>query len=375
MTVGPGWIEVDVDAIAHNVEVVRKTVGSTTPLCGVVKADAYGHGIDLVLPVLMNSGVSTIGVTSNEEASRARELGFRGRIMRLRTALRDEIEDAASAGVEEWAGGLAHAREIDAAAGAVGRRIPVHVSLNSTGLSRDGVDVGDERGRAELAEIGGLTGLRPIGVCSHFPCEDEEDVAAGAEVFRVQSAEAVRLLGGTPGLERHCATSFAALTVASSRFDLVRVGAALYGDTAAPMAGLRPALRLLSRIAAINTYPAGSTVGYDRAHRIPHAARLAVVPLGYADGYHRVLGGRAHALVRGRRVPAVDRLAMNSLVIDVTGVPEARIGDEVVLAGEQDGEAILAQDLEAASGQIAADLYTAWGRLLPRRARAGRESS
>ena len=375
MTLGPGWIEVDVDAIAHNVEVVREAVGPATPLCGVVKADAYGHGVDLVLPVLMNAGVTTIGVTANEEASRARELGFRGRIMRLRTALRDEIEDAASAGVEEWAGGIAHAREIDAAARATGRRIPVHVSLNSTGLSRDGVDLGGGRGRAELVEIGGLAGLHPIGVCSHFPCEDEADVAAGAEAFRAQSAEAAGLLGGTPDLERHCATSYAALTVASSRFDLVRVGAALYGDTAAPAAGLRPALRLLSRVAAINTYPAGSTVGYDRTHRIAHAARLAVVPLGYADGFHRVLGGRAHAMVRGQRVPVVDRLAMNSLVLDVTAVPEARIGDEVVLAGEQDGGAILARDLEEASGQIAADLYTAWGRLLPRRARAEREAS
>ncbi|OZB85958.1 alanine racemase [Microbacterium sp. 13-71-7] len=375
MTLGPGWIEVDLDAIAHNVEVVRKAIGSATPLCGVVKADAYGHGVDLVLPVLMNAGVTAIGVTSNEEASRARGLGFRGRIMRLRTALRDEIEDAVSAGVEEWAGGLAHAREIDAAARATGRRIPVHVSLNSTGLSRDGVELGGGRGRAELAGIGELAGLQPIGVCSHFPCEDEADVAAGAEVFRAQSAEAVGLLGGAPDLERHCATSYAALTVASSRFDLVRVGAALYGDTAAPVSGLRPALRLVSRIAAINTYPAGSTVGYDRTHRIADAARLAVVPLGYADGFHRVLGGRAHALVRGQRVPVVDRLAMNSLVLDVTAVPEARIADEVVLAGEQDGGAILARDLEEASGQIAADLYTAWGRLLPRRARAEREAT
>lgn len=375
MIPGPGWIEVDVEAIARNVAVVRQAIGPATPLCGVVKADAYGHGIDLVLPVLMNAGITTIGVTANEEAHRARELGFRGRILRLRAALRDEVEDAASAGVEEWAGGLAHAREIDAAARAAGRRIPVHVSLNSTGLSRDGVDLGAGRGAAELVGIGRLAGVRPIGVCAHFPCEDEEDVAAGAEAFREQSAEAAGLLGAPPGVERHCATSYAALTVASSRFDLVRVGAALYGDTAAPVAGLRPALRLLSRIAAINAYPAGSTVGYDRGHRLAHAARLAVVPLGYADGYHRVLGGRAHALVRGHRVPAVDKLAMNSLVLDVSRVPEARIGDEVVLAGGQGGEAILAKDLEAASGQIAADLYTAWGRLLPRRARAGQGAS
>lgn len=374
MTRGPGWIEVDVPAIAHNVAVVQRALGPRTHLCGVVKADAYGHGVDLVLPVLMHAGITTIGITSNEEAHRARALGFRGRIMRLRTALRDEIEDAVPADVEEWAGGLAHSREIDAAARARGRRIPVHVSINSTGLSRDGVDLGSDRGRTELAEIGRLEGLAPIGVSSHFPCEDDEDVAAGAAAFGAQAAEAIALLGRAPALERHCATSYAALTVPSSRFDLVRVGAALYGDTAARTEGLRPALRLVSRIAAINAYPPGSTVGYDRAHRTTRPARLAVVPLGYADGFHRVLGGRAHALTRGRRVPVVDRLAMNALVLDVTDVAETRIGDEVVLAGDQGSESILGRDLEAASGQIAADLYTGWGRLLPRRVREARDA-
>jgi alanine racemase len=369
MTRGPGWIEVDVDAIADNIAIVRRELG-TTPLCAVVKADAYGHGVDLVLPVLMAAGVDRIGVTGNDEAHRARRLGFRGRILRLRPALREEIEDAASAHVEEWAGGLAHAREIDAAARAIGRRIGVHVSINATGLSRDGVDLHRAGGREEVSAIGGLPGVRPIGVCAHFPCEDEHDVAEGAEEFRAQSAQAVALLGaGADGpVERHCATSYAALTVPASRFDLVRIGAALYGDTSARPGLLKPALRLLSRVAALNVYSAGSTVGYDRMHRTTRTSRLAVVPLGYADGFHRVLGGRAQVLVGGRRATVVDKLAMNTLLVDVTDHPEVQVGDEVVLAGAQGADAITAQDLEAASGQIAADLYTAWGRLLPRRA-------
>lgn len=168
MTRGPGWIEVDVDAIAHNVAAVRRELGAT-PLCGVVKADAYGHGVDLVLPVLMAAGVDVIGVTANEEAHSARALGFRGRILRVRPALREEIEDAASADVEEWAGGLAHAREIDAAARAIRRRIGVHVSINATGLSRDGVDLRGANGSEEVNAIGALPGVRPVGICAHFP--------------------------------------------------------------------------------------------------------------------------------------------------------------------------------------------------------------
>lgn len=375
MTRGPGWIEVDVDAIAYNVATVLHELGPT-PLCGVVKADAYGHGVDLVLPVLMAAGVDMIGVTANEEAHSARRLGFRGRILRVRPALREEIEDAASARVEEWVGGLAHAREIDAAARMIGRRIPAHVSINATGLSRDGVDLGRAGGRDEVSAIGALPGLHPIGVCAHFPCEDERDVAEGAEAFGSQSAEAVALLGPDTGrrVERHCATSFAALTVPASRFDRARVGAALYGDTSARPGLLRPALRLLSRVAAVNVYPKGSTVGYERTHRTTRTSRLAVVPLGYADGFHRVLGGRAEVLVGGRRAPVVDRHAMNTLIVDVTGHPGVQVGDEVVLAGAQGDDAITMQDLERASGQIAADLYTAWGRLLARRVRSGTPS-
>ncbi|KJL19830.1 Alanine racemase [Microbacterium azadirachtae] len=372
MTRGPGWIEVDVDAIAHNVAAVQRELG-TTPLCGVVKADAYGHGVDLVLPVLMAAGVGMIGVTANDEAHAARRLGFRGRIVRVRTALRDEIEDAAPAHVEEWIGGLAHAREVDAAARAIGRRIGAHVSINATGLSRDGIDLRRAGGPEEVAAVGALPGVHAIGVCAHFPCEDEHDVAEGAEEFRSQSAEAAALLAAGVGrrLERHCATSFAALSVPASRFDLVRVGAALYGDTSAAPGLLRPAMRLLSRVAAINVYPPGRTAGYDRTHRTARTSRLAVVPLGYADGFHRVLGGRAEVLVGGRRAPVVDRHAMNTLLVDVTDHPAVQVGDEVTLAGAQGGDAITMQDLERASGQIAADLYTAWGRLLPRLARRG----
>jgi alanine racemase len=204
-----------------------------------------------------------------------------------------------------------------------------------------------------------------IGVCSHFPCEDADDVAQGARTFAVEARQAAALLGARRSriLERHCATSFAALTVPSSRFDLVRIGAALYGDTSASGIDLVPAMRVVSRIAAINDYPSGSTVGYNRMRRLWHPSQLAVVPIGYADGYSRTLGGRAHVLIHGTPAPVVDQLAMNTLIVDVTQVTRARVGDEVVLYGRQGDVEITSLDLERVSGQIAANLYTAWGRL------------
>jgi alanine racemase len=367
MSTTPAWVEIDAGAIAHNLGLVRGELGSTTRLCGVVKADAYGHGISVVLPILMAAGVDAIGITSNTEAEEARRRGFSGRVIRLRAALREEVEDGGRFDIEEWVGGGEHARVVTAAARSLGRPVRVHLSLNSTGISRDGMDWNDAQSQRHLRRVAASPELTVVGICSHFPCEDAADVMAGAHVFRNQAGAAERLLGASRGLlEKHCATSYAALSVPDSRMDMVRIGAALYGDTSAAAPGLRPAMRLVSRIAAINAYPAGSTVGYDRAGRLDRAGKLAVVPLGYADGYPRVLGGRANALVRGAFVPVVDRLAMNSLIVDVTHVPSAGVGDEVVLYGRQGSAQIHSADIERASGTIAAAAYTAWGRLNPR---------
>jgi alanine racemase len=368
MIPSPGWIEVDLDAVGRNLDLLRDSLPQRVDVAAVLKADAYGHGIDHVLPLVIDRGIGTIGVTGNDEARAARFLGFAGRIMRIRPALAEEVDDAIAHGVEEWVGGAEHAAEVARVARERGIRIPVHVSINSTGLSRDGIELLHPRGREDLRRVLDEPSLRVVGVCSHFPCEDADDVAQGAAAFQVQSDLVLRSLAAAAraGIRRHCATSFAALTVPDSHFDLVRIGAALYGDSAAPHPGFRPAFTLKSRVAAVNEYRAGSTVGYDRTHRLDRDAVLATVPIGYADGVQRSLGGRACVLIRGRRLPIVDRHAMNTLTVDATELRDLRPGEEVVLYGRQGSDRISSADLERANGHIAADLYSVWGRLHPR---------
>lgn len=363
-----GWIEIDQGAIEHNLRLLRSELGRDRDFCAVLKADAYGHGIDLVLPVVMALGITAIGVASNREAEDARALGFSGRILRVRPGLPGEIEAGRGAGIEEWVGGYSHARIVAAVAAAGGEAIACHLSVNSTGLSRDGLELADGRGAAELAALLNLPGLDIRGICAHFATEDADDIRRGAARFDAETQAVLRQLGPqrAPGVQRHCATSYAALTVPESRFDLVRIGAAMYGESAANEPRLRRAMSLKSRVAAVNGYPAGNTVGYDRGHLLTHGAVLASVPIGYADGYHRSMGGRAHALVRGKRVPVIDRLAMNALTLDVTAVPGVCPGDEVVLYGQQGAGVIRADDLALANGALAADLYSAWGQRLPR---------
>lgn len=257
-----GWVEVDTAAIDHNIRTIRAELGRGAELCAVVKADGYGHGADLVAPLLIRDGVGVIGVTANEEAALVRSQGFTGRILRLRPGTRAEIDDALRHGVEEWVGGIEHARTVASVARARGRRIRAHLSLNSTGLSRDGLVAGE--GLRDDAAVSAIRDpfLQVVGVCSHFPCEDRADVRDGSARFEREAEEVIRLLApGTPRPQRHCATTFAALHETGSRFDMVRIGAALYGDTDALGGVLRPAMRLVSSVAAVNVYPAGSTVG------------------------------------------------------------------------------------------------------------------
>jgi alanine racemase len=360
-------VEIDQSAIAHNVRTIRAALGEKVEFCAVVKADAYGHGIDIVTPLLAASQVGMIGVASNDDAAAVRASGFPGRLMRVRPAARDEVDDGIRFGIEEWVGGVEHAGIVRAVAAARGIRLRVHLSLNSTGLGRDGLEVGEPQGMRAAHDMLADRRLDVVGVCAHFPCEDVADVVAGSERFAAQSRGVLDASGGR-GIVRHCATTFAALHVPESRFDLARIGAGLYGDTDALGGVLRPAMRVVSRIAAINSYPRGSTVGYDRWHRLDADARLALIPLGYADGFHRSLSGTGEVLVRGARARIVDRIAMNSFLVDVSHIAEAAPGDEVVLFGAQHDQAITSADVDRAHGSIAADLYVAWGRLLPRRA-------
>ncbi|KJL33366.1 alanine racemase [Microbacterium oxydans] len=361
-----GWVEIDPDAITHNIRTIRAALGDPVEFCGVVKADAYGHGIDIVAPLLAAEGVTMIGVASNEDAAAVRSSGFTGRLMRVRPAGRDEVDDGIRFAIEEWIGGAEHAETVSAVAAARGTRIRAHLSLNSTGLGRDGIEASQPPGVRVARGVLADPLLDVVGICSHFPCEDEADVAAGTASFDRQS---LAVLDGVEAgaVSRHCATTFAALHVPESWFDLVRIGAGVYGDTDALGGALRPAMRVVSRIAAINSYPAGSTVGYDRWHRLDADARLALIPLGYADGFHRSLSGTGEVLVRGERARIVDRIAMNSFLVDVSHIADAAPGDEVVLFGAQGGQAITSADVDRAHGSIAADLYVAWGRLLPRR--------
>src|ERR1043166_6109191 len=329
------WVEVDLDALRHNVAAIRQRIGPAK-LMAVVKADAYGHGLAQVARTLMQCGVDAFAVANLAEALVVRQVGGTGwPILLLGSALPFEIEKIVEQNITPTISTIDEARQFDAAAG--NRRIPVHIEID-TGMGRAGI-WHEEAGNA-IREIAALPHLSVEGLYTHFPSADEnlDETRRELELF-------LRIPG--PGIH-HAANSAALLNLPESHLDMVRPGLLLYGI--AP--GLRPALSFKARIAFVKTVEAGRTISYGQAFVAPTPITIATIAAGYADGFARHLSMAAQVLIHGRRCPVVGRVTMDQIMVDVTGVDAVACGDEVVFIGRQDGGEITASEVAGWSGTI-----------------------
>jgi alanine racemase len=364
------WLEIDLAAFAGNLRQLKTDLGGNSQICAVLKADAYGHGLALVMPAIIEQRIPCVAVASNEELRIVREGGYTGRLMRVRMATPGEIEAALPYDAEELIGNEELARMAGQAAERRGRHLKIHLALNSGGMSRNGIDMSLPEGCAQVRAIAAQPGLRIVGIMTHFPIEDEVDVRRGLKRFKHDAAVAVveaRL--DRSRILLHAANSFAALQVPESRLDMVRPGGVLFGDGPAGHEAYRRVMEFKSRVAAIQVFPAGATVGYDRSRVLRRPSRLANVPVGYSDGYRAALGNKTHVLIHGQRAPVVGRVSMNTLMVDVSDIDDIHPGDEVVLFGRQGGAEITQAELEKATGSLLADLYVIWGAANPSVAR------
>jgi len=342
---------VDLDAVRANLAVVRAVASGTAGVIAVVKANAYGHGAVRCARVLERAGVDMLGVALVEGGLGLRAAGIGAPLLVLGglppgpEAIGAEAAAAAVAGrmsVVVWS--LAAAERLGAAARAQGGRARVHLKLD-TGMGRLGAPAEPRAAAALAAAITALPSVELEGLMTHLARADEPD-GAGAAATRAQLAafdaavEAVRaaLPAATrAALRVHAANSAGTFGAARGRYTHCRPGLALYG--VAPFAGapgaeaLRPALRWVTAIAALQELPAGAPVSYGGRWVAARPSRIAVLPVGYADGYDRGMGGRAQVLVRGRRAPIVGSICMDLAMADVTDVPGAAEGDEVTLVG------------------------------------------
>ncbi|WP_426978565.1 alanine racemase [Pseudarthrobacter sp. O4] len=355
------WLEIDAVAFESNVRDVLSMIEDRALLCAVVKSDAYGHGADLLLPSLVRLDVPFVGVGSNEEAATARHCGFKGRILRVRAAAPQEIKAGLEHDIEELVADPQSAWEMRNIAAKAGKTIRIHLDINSSGMSRHSLDVSSTLGRACAVGIVSHPGLELAGIMTHFPNDNNRHIEQALLRFQSQAMTLLHITG-TPREDvlLHCADSYAALHVRGSWLDMVRAGAVLYGDSDPTAGQFQRCLTFKSRIASVNSYAAGSRVGYGLTRTLARDSRLASVTAGYGDGYRRALARQGNVLVRGRRAAIVDVVSMNSMVVDVTDIADLSPGDEVVLFGRQGSAEITPAGLETANSAILADLYTVW---------------
>jgi alanine racemase len=364
----PTVAEVSLPALRANCRRVRELVGPGVAVMAVVKADAYGHGAVPAARAFVEAGASALGVSTVEEGVELRRAGIAAPVVVLGGCFPGEEGEAVAhdLGASVWT--LAAARALAGAARAAGRAARVHVKVD-TGMTRLGLDLGDVEAFAR--EVRGLAGLEVAGVFSHFASADAVDTAsARTQVERFRTAVGALAAAGIRPALVHLANSAAVLTAPEAHFTMVRPGIMLYGCAPAPhlaaRAGLRPAMCLRTAVAQIRRIGPGTAVGYGGTFVAARPTTIAVLPVGYADGYHRLASNRAQVLVRGRRVAVAGRVCMDHTMIDVTDAGEVAAGEPVVLFGAQRGATLGAEELAAWCETIAYEMLTSVGRRVPR---------
>jgi len=359
----PVWAEVDLDALAHNLRFLAARAHPAR-VYAVVKANAYGHGAVAVARAALEAGAAALAVVCVDEAEELRHAGIEAPILVLgHTPLSDAARSVALR-VEPAVGNVAFVEALSAAARERGVEVPIHLEVE-TGFNRHGLP---PEALVELAEgARRLPGIRVKALFTHFATADEEDQGFTRAQFEVLRSTSRRV----PWIaERHSSASAGILLAPDLSVEAVRPGIALYGyhpaNAWAPAVDLRPVLSLRSRLVRLAEIASGAAVGYGRTWTARRQSRIGLVMCGYADGYRRGLGNRAEALLRGRRVPVVGRVAMDMCTVDVTDVPEASEGDVVTLLGEDGGARIDADELAGLLGTISYEILAGIPARVPR---------
>ena len=372
----PTVAQINLDALQHNLSQVRKLAGSRE-IIAVVKADAYGHGAVPIARVLAANGVSRFGVALVEEARVLREAGLTQEIIVLGGCTEEQTPEIIDLGVTTTIFSARLATALDAAARRAGRLAPVHVKID-TGMGRLGFSV-DEAPEA-VANLARLPGLRLEGILTHFADADLADLSfAREQIVRFDHAVAAIKSRGVSISLRHAANSAAVMVAGRASipgferalYDAVRPGIMLYGYRPGPgvtsEAKLLPVLSLVTRVALLKRVPSGTSISYGRTFVTRRPSLIAVLPIGYADGYRRFLSNTGHVLIRGHKTPIVGRVCMDLTMVDVTDVAGVEEGDEAVLIGAQGEAMITADDVAAAGGTIAYEVLCGIGPRVPRR--------
>jgi alanine racemase len=359
------WLEIDLSAARNNVRELQRISGK--PVMAIVKANAYGHGLAEVARVAVEAGSPWLGVARFEEALALRRAGISARVLVLGYTRPGRVPEALAENITLTVAEPETARSYSTAAASLNQPLMVHAKID-TGMGRLGVLAQD--GVAFLQHIQSLENLDVEGIFTHFARSDEpEQPATNEQLFRfVNVLAGLNALGLCPRLV-HSANSAAAIYFPETRFDMVRAGIALYGmdpsDEAPAPAGLQRMLKWKTRLVSVKYLPAGHGVGYGHRYTTSTVERVGVIAAGYADGLRRKVGVN-FCLIHGTRVPVIGGVPMDQCMVSLENVPDARVGDEVVLIGRQGEQIITPEEMGAAWGTLNYEVTCGLAARIPR---------
>lgn len=365
----PNYAIIDLENLGHNIAQVRKNVGGDVKILAVVKANAYGHGLVQISNAALRCGADLLGVAIPEEGKKLRQSGITAPILDFGGLLPENAEMVVDYDITPTVFSESILLALQEKAAQQGKVLPLHIKVD-TGMNRIGVKAPADL-KHLLQLLKSCENLTLEGLYTHFAISEAADKRFTREQVRrfETMVDLARQMGYAPLL--HAANSAAALDVAETRFDLVRMGLALYGYYTGPHcrrdANLLPVLTWKTSVVHVKWIQPGETVSYGRLFTATRPTRVATLPVGYGDGYRRCLSNNACVLIGGMRVPVIGAVCMDQLLCDVTGLPEdVRVGDEAVLMGCQGGECIDAEEMAAWADTITYEILLGINERVPR---------
>ena len=351
------YIQVDLDAIAHNTKVLKENTAKDRLMLAVVKANAYGHGLVQVAKVALENGADYLGVAIPEEGEQLRNAGIDAPILVLGGVNERGAEGSVRNDLIQTVFDVNRVYQLEKAAAAQNKNVSIHLKMD-TGMGRIGVRSKEEVD-ALLAAIENCPHVILAGAFTHFANADSEE---DAYTLR-QKTMFDQLTDGLPkGIVLHAAASAAAARYPETRYDMVRQGIALYGCRAGNSTlPVKPALSWHTEIVYVKKMHAGESISYGCTYVTDKETVVATLPVGYGDGYSRILSGKAYVLIAGKRCPVLGRVCMDQIMVDVTALSDAEVyvGAPVVLLGQQGEERITADEMAAWANTISYEMLMA----------------
>ena len=365
----PAWAEVNLDNLADNMKEIRR-VSKSKDIIAVVKADAYGHGAIDAAQVFLKNGATRLAVAVISEAAELRESGINCPIMILGFTSPYLIDDLLKYDIEQTVYSYEYACEISKAAVKQDKTAKIHIALD-TGMGRIGFRP-EEKSVDEVYKISKLHNIVIEGLFSHFSSADQEDKSyTHMQIEKFNWFYNELLKRGIKINVRHIANSAAIIDIPEVHFDAVRPGIILYGyypskDVSRDIINLKPAMSLKANVVHVKRVPSGECIGYGRKFKTVRESTIATLPIGYADGYTRLLFNKAKVIINGKFAPVVGRICMDQCMVDVTEAGDVKTGDEAILMGSEDSLKFDADDMADLLGTISYEVLCMIGKRVPR---------